>query len=100
MVTKRYTKSLMGESNPPVKIMTSTKSCNDDLCLGTNHLRLQPFNMILIIKLLKNRKYLNLCAAPGGTGGFWYIGCLPLKYLTLPESGDFRPRPAAYFRAS
>lgn len=97
MVTERYTKSLMGESNPPVKIMTSTKSCNDDLCLGTNHLRLRPFNMILIIKLLKNRKYLNLCA---GTGGFWYIGCLPLKYLTLPESGDFRPRPAAYFRAS
>ncbi|AKK51455.1 hypothetical protein HMPREF9347_05659 [Escherichia coli MS 124-1] len=38
--------------------------------------------------------------APGGTGCFWYIGCLPLKYLTLPESGDFRPRPAAYFRAS
>ena len=65
MVTERYTKSFMGESNPPVKIMTSTKSCHDDLCLGTNHLRLQPFNMILIIKLLKNRKYLNLCAGPG-----------------------------------
>ncbi|EFI4201309.1 hypothetical protein GXU17_003910 [Escherichia coli] len=38
--------------------------------------------------------------APGGTGCFWHVGCLPLKYLTLPESGDFRPRPAAYFRAS
>ena len=65
MVTEHYTKSLMGESNPPIKIMTSTKSCNDDLCLGRNHLRLQTFNMILIIKSLKNKKYLNLCAGPG-----------------------------------
>ncbi|EFB3434246.1 hypothetical protein FP305_25400, partial [Escherichia coli] len=89
MVTERYTKSLMGESNPPIKIMTSTKSCNDDLCLGTNHLRLQTFNMILIIKSLKNRKCLTCVPAPGGTGGFWHVGCLPLKYLTLPESGDF-----------
>ncbi|THP09867.1 hypothetical protein FAR16_27870, partial [Klebsiella pneumoniae subsp. pneumoniae] len=33
--------------------------------------------------------------APGGTGCFWHVGCLPLKYLTLPESGGVPPPPAA-----
>ncbi|THL19695.1 hypothetical protein FAM72_28475, partial [Klebsiella pneumoniae subsp. pneumoniae] len=33
--------------------------------------------------------------APGGTGCFWHVGCLPLKYLTLPESGGVRAPPAA-----
>ncbi|THL51020.1 hypothetical protein FAN91_27300 [Klebsiella pneumoniae subsp. pneumoniae] len=33
--------------------------------------------------------------APGGTGCFWHVGCLPLKYLTLPESGGIPPPPAA-----
>ncbi|THQ79462.1 hypothetical protein FAS46_27445, partial [Klebsiella pneumoniae subsp. pneumoniae] len=31
--------------------------------------------------------------APGGTGCFWHVGCLPLKYLTLPESGGVPPPP-------
>ncbi|THQ68740.1 hypothetical protein FAT49_28005, partial [Klebsiella pneumoniae subsp. pneumoniae] len=37
--------------------------------------------------------------APGGTGCFWHVGCLPLKYLTLPESGGVRTPPAALMRA-
>ncbi|THP58376.1 hypothetical protein FAR19_27535, partial [Klebsiella pneumoniae] len=32
--------------------------------------------------------------APGGTGCFWHVGCLPLKYLTLPESGGVPAPPA------
>ncbi|EFI86171.1 hypothetical protein HMPREF9551_04895 [Escherichia coli MS 196-1] len=48
----------------------------------------------------KTGNALTCVPAPGGTGGFWHVGCLPLKYPTLPESGDFRPRSAAYFRAS
>ncbi len=32
-----------------------------------------------------------LCAGPGRAGGFWHVGCLPLKYLTLPESGTSLP---------
>ncbi|THO29289.1 hypothetical protein FAR02_28305 [Klebsiella pneumoniae subsp. pneumoniae] len=37
--------------------------------------------------------------APGGTGCFWHVGCLPLKYLTLPESGGVPAPPAAFLRA-
>ncbi|EFI4010023.1 hypothetical protein GYM37_004211 [Escherichia coli] len=48
--------------------------------------------MIFVAEWLKNRKCLTCVPAPGGTGGFWHFRCLLLKYLTLPESGDFRPR--------
>ncbi|WP_141219490.1 hypothetical protein, partial [Escherichia coli] len=66
----------------------------------TNQRGLLSFSVNFVAKWLKNRKCLTCVPAPGGTGGFWHVGCLPLKYFTLPESGDFRPRLAAYFRAS
>ncbi len=63
-----------------------------------NHDRFECQTAIDSDAILQNA--LTCVPAPGGTGCFWHVGCLPLKYLTLPESGDFRPRPAAYFRAS
>ncbi len=41
------------------------ESCDDDRCWRTNHVWLQPFNVILIMKWLKSRKCLNQDAGPG-----------------------------------